>query len=179
MPVDTKDLEPILDRIHEWTRSADTKVDILTAIEAGVVALLVPPLITWLQDPKTPTDLKLAFLVGFFFLVVALMKSLQALFPRTSPEWWRWLYNWWHGIKTPPASITYFGHISGLTLDDYGKKLATITEKDLREDWICQIHISAGIAGRKHHNIKLAILLFWIGLIIIAAAHAVMNGGWL
>jgi peptidoglycan/LPS O-acetylase OafA/YrhL len=82
MSIETKDLEPILDRVHEWTRSADTKVDILTAIEAAVVALLISPLVTWVQDPKAENWQKLMFVLGFLLLVAALINSLQALFPR-------------------------------------------------------------------------------------------------
>jgi hypothetical protein len=66
-----------------------------------------------------------------------------------------------------PKSITYFGQIADMTLPDYRERLNALTPADLREDWISQIHLSAGIARRKHHNIKVAILLFCIGMIII------------
>lgn len=178
MPIETKDLEPILDRVHEWTRNADSKVDILVAVQAGVVALLMPSLVNWIQDAETGARSKLLFLIGFGFLVAALLKSLQSLFPRTDAQWWTRLYNWWIGKKSPPTSITFFGHIAQYTLDQYREKLRTMTEDELREDWISQIHISAGIAGRKHHNIKVGILLFIIGLTIIGATYAVANRGW-
>jgi hypothetical protein len=64
-------------------------------------------------------------------------------------------------------SVTYFGDIADMTRADYRERLNAITPADLREDWIGQIHLSAGIAGRKHHNIKVAILLFCIGTMII------------
>lgn len=167
--IETEELEPILDRIHEWTRAADVKVDILTAVEAGVLALLIPALIEWIQDPHNAFENKLWFLLGFGFLIVALTKSLQALFPRTSDQWWIRLWRWAKGEHSDrgPKSITYFGHIADLTLADYRERLSTLSPADLREDWINQVHLSAGIAGRKHHNIKVAILLFCLGLIII------------
>ena len=62
--IETDDLEPILDRVHEWTRAADAKVDILTAIEAGVVALLIPALVPWIQDPVNASENKFKFLLG-------------------------------------------------------------------------------------------------------------------
>src|SRR5712692_5465072 len=168
--IETEDLEPILDRVHEWTRAADVKVDILTAIEAGVVALLIPSLVTWIQDPRDAFENKLWFLLGFGFLLAALIKSLQALFPRTSDQWWKRLWRWIRGEHADeiPKSITYFGHIAAMTLADYRARLGTLTPEDLREDCISQIHLSAGIALRKHHNIKVAILLFCVGLIVVA-----------
>jgi hypothetical protein len=171
--IETKELEPILDRIHEWTRAADVKVDILTAIEAGVVALMLPALVAWIQDPHNAAENKLWFSLGFGFLLVALMKSLQALFPRTTDQWWRRLWRWGKRDRANEIhkSITYFGDIADMTRADYRDRLDTITPEDLREDWISQIHLSAGIAGRKHHNIKLAILLFCIGMVIIGGTY--------
>jgi hypothetical protein len=167
--IETDDLEPILNRVHEWTRAADAKVHILTAIEAGVVVLLIPALVAWIQDPLNAFENKFKLLLGFGFLIVALVKSLQALFPRTSDQWWRRL---WREIKREhpdrlQKSITYFGDIASMTLAEYRARLNNITSADLREDLIGQIHLSAGIAGRKHHNIKVAILLFCVGLTII------------
>lgn len=167
--IETEDLEPILNRVHEWTRAADVKVDILTATEAGVVALMLPALVTWIQDPGNALENKLWFLLGFGFLLVALMKSIQALFPRTTDQWWKRVWRWARREHADeiPKSITYFGDIADMTRADYRERLDTITPADLREDWIGQIHLSAGIAGRKHHNIKVAILLFCIGMMII------------
>ena len=171
--IETDDLEAILDRVHEWTRAADVKIDILTAIEAGVVAVLTPALVVWIQDPRNAFENKLWFLLGFGLLLVALTKSLQALFPRTSDQWWMRLWRWIQG-KHPdeiPKSVTYFGHIADVSLADYRERLNTITPADLRADWIGQIYLSAGIAGRKHHNIKVGILLFCIGLVIIGLTY--------
>ena len=175
--IKTEDLERILDRVHEWTRAADVKVDILTAIEAGVVALLMPSLVGWINDPRNPLDDRIWFSVGFAFLLFALTKSLQALFPRTSDQWWKRLLQWVKGEHPDEIqkSITYFGHIADMTLADYRERLNTITPADLREDWIKQIHLSAGIAGRKHHNIKVAILLFCIGLFIIGWTYMALT----
>ena len=78
--IETEDLEPILDRIHEWTRAADVKVDILTAVEAGVLALLIPELIAWIQDPHNAFENKLWFLFGFGFLIVALTNHSKRCF---------------------------------------------------------------------------------------------------
>lgn len=176
MPVDTKDLEAILDRIHEWTRTADVKTDILTATEAAVVGFLLAELNSVMAEPSTSFWYEVTFVVGVVFLILALARSVMALFPRvTRDPWWRRLLSGKHEESTF-KSVTYFGHIAELNLAQYRVRLDSISEADLREDYITQIHISSVIATRKHNDIKKAIQLSCVGLIVVGVTYLRLRG---
>jgi hypothetical protein len=176
MSVKTEDLEPILDRIHEWIRSADVKTDILTATQAAVVGVLLPQINDLMAEPGTTFWYEAGFVVGVGLLITALARSVMALFPRVKKDpWWRRLLSGKREESTF-KSITYFGSIASWKLSEYRERLNNISDEDLREDFITQIHSSATIAARKHGDVKKAIQFFCAGLVIISLAYLRLRG---
>lgn len=162
MPVETRDLERILNRIHQWTQNADVKTDILTATEAAAFGFLVSGVNGIMAEPATSFWFEAAFVLGIACLIAALTRSVLALFPRM------------HGSTV--ASVTFFGHIADRSLAEYRARLNTISDDELREDYVTQIHVSAVIAARKHRHIKRAVQLFCTGLLIISVTYLRLRG---
>lgn len=165
LPVKTvgmPELERILDRVHEWTRAADAKTDVLVAIQAGVLAFLLPPVTTWWTNATMPPPrwVQGGIALGLAALVIGIYNALMALFPRTKNP---------HRLK----SVTFFGDIAAWKLDEYRSKLDEITNERWREDLVTQIHASAAICVMKHHAIKVSVVFFVIGLATLALVRLI------
>jgi hypothetical protein len=170
MALPTGELERILNRVHEWTRTADVKTDILTAVQAGVLGFLLPGINAVMADSATTFWYEAGFVAGVVLLVLALAHSVMALFPRLSRHSLWGLLSGERAIAAQP-SVTFFGHIALWKLSEYRERVNSISDEELREDYIRQIHTSAIIASRKHRDVKRAIQLFCAGLFVVAVTY--------
>lgn len=151
------DLENILNRVHEWIRSADQKISIFLAFEGIVVTLLAPSLFDWVQLALLecrPFSL-LLLCTGIGFIFYSLYKMIfQALMPRVA-----------HNLLT--RSILFFGDIASYELHEYQERLKQINDDDLKADFVSQIHTSSVIATLKHGKFKESVTIASIGIVLI------------
>lgn len=149
------DLESILTRVHQWTWQADHKVNVMLAALVAGAALLVPPLTKWFLAASD--GFRFFIVLGGLFYLAGVYNAVRAVFPdTTNPH--------------KPLSITFFGHIDAVAFDDYATRVNSITEEELRHDFLTQIHVCARIASRKFKNFRLACLLGGVGLGVLAVS---------
>lgn len=151
-----ENLERILDRVQNWISSADQKISILFGFQSLSITIGGPSLVSWLVNNLSRlSNLDLMLLViGFILFFVGFSKSVICLVPRLKNI---------HG-----QSITYFGDISRLKLEDYQKLISQVDTEYLSNDLIRQIHISSVIAKKKHEHFKDAVYSYLLALILIA-----------
>ncbi len=155
--MEKQEIESILNRIHDWIKSADQKVSIFLGFQGVILAVLLQKTI------NTPTlfirdylNLPVVFLyIGTFVLLYSLYKSIMALFPRLKKD-------------SNTKSISYFGDIAKLELNDYRKDVNATSDENYIDDLISQIHISSKIADKKHRYFAEAIILFTIAIVILS-----------
>jgi len=155
LPLQTSDLENILNRIHTWNGQVDQKVSIFLTAQAAVLAFVSDPLTTWFNEAGLTH--KAAILLGVALQVAALYKSTRALFPDTNNP-------------HEPTSVTFFGHVGRMPFADYDTRLRTISDEEYRHDFVTQIHVSARIVADKVDHFKVSVLLSGIGLAIVGVA---------
>ena len=160
------DLKGILDRVQTWGIAADNKVNVLTAVQAAVFAFVLPKTGEWFDKPATSFWMEVFLACGLLLLAGGLAKCVDAIFPRTKNT---------QRIK----SMTFFGDINALSLEEYRATLQEMTPEKWREDYVSQIHTNAVIATRKHQSIKIAVSLFGSGIVVLGVCYSVaLLGGW-
>lgn len=163
MAIENTDLERILDRVHEWTRSADHKTDVLIAIQSVVVGVLADNLLWWLTVADVGGWVRFFFGLGAAGLSAGIGLGILALFPITRNP-------------TRHKSITFFGDVAATTLDEYRNRVCSMSDEELREDFVTQIHACSKIAADKHWSIKASVAmhvgaLAWLAIVRYAVAQ--------
>jgi len=157
------DLEQNLQRVQEWIKAADQKVSIFLAFQGAVISLFFSDTLNWLKVNLNQLSWLLATLSisGVVLIGYSVYKSVSAIVPR--------LKN--HSGK---KSLTYFGDIANLELNDFKKKIKGMSDADYEDELIEQIHISAKIAARKHFQFRDSIIMFFLGMFLLALTF-IMN----
>lgn len=161
---DQRNLVGILNRIQAWTVAADQKISVITAVEALICGFLFNELNSWLQTPSASMTVRLMLHVGAAGLAIGIGYSVLGLFPQLKKQKLR---------LTPGKSVTFFGHIEELPLEEYREKLQAMTEDDWREDYVAQIHVNAVIASDKFKAAQKSVLWFGFGLFVIVLTYLV------
>lgn len=154
------ELETILDRAQEWTRSADQKVSILVALEALLLALPLPLTLDWLLGRLKEHNYAILILWGIAMaaLILAFERSLHALMPRLS--------------SGKQGSALYFGDIATYSRESYRELVESMSDADYLEDLVSQIHTCSLIAHRKHKSLRQSIQALVLSLALAAAAYS-------
>jgi hypothetical protein len=92
----------------------------------------------------------------------AMGRAGGALFPHTENT---------SGIK----SVTFFGDIASLSLEDYQKAVADTSRDSYDADFVSQIHVCARIATSKFRHFKQSLLLAGAGLGYLALTYLVFK----
>jgi hypothetical protein len=160
MPVPAEHLERILNRIHDWTRSADNKVGVLAGAEAALLVYVLPKIEKWWQTPQ-PFLTYLALLASTALMLTGAACALTALFPRdTNPS--------------RRKSVTFFGDVAHMTLDEFRRKVDEMDEGQIRSDYVSQIHVSSVIARKKHRLLRLSVGCFTAGIVLLGLLRVVV-----
>jgi hypothetical protein len=163
------ELEKILNRVHEWIRSADQKISIFLAFEGILVTLLAPSLMGWLRFAVRACR-PFSFLllcVGTGLIFYSFYKMIfEALMPRVS-----------HALTA--RSVLFFGDIASFKLLEYQKRVEEINDDEMKTDFVSQIHVSSVIASAKHAKFKEAVTMTSIGFgLIIVGWLALIFGSY-
>jgi len=145
--ISTSAAERIVDRIQTLTRAADQKASALGIVQTGVPALLAESLKEWFLSPVLAPykPFVAAATVGW---IVSLVLTTMVLMARTQNR----------GRK----SLTFFGDISSLSIEDYRSQLDSVDDAALAHDFADQAWVCAGICNRKYFLLKWTIrVLAW------------------
>ncbi len=150
--------EKILDRIHEWIRSADQKVSIFLAFQGVTVTFVFPNLeifkkILSIQNYTFQIFVSIFFMIGFVLVVLGIFKSLFAIIPRVK--------------KKTNKSLMYFGAIAEMGLSEYRKYINGADEHKYHDEIVDQIYFSSGIAQKKHILFSDAVISYITGFIFL------------
>jgi hypothetical protein len=159
VPDDTEDLASLkgtLDRVQLWTAAADQKTEILTAIETLALGFLLPQVSEWLDGEHTTSLIKVLLHASCLVLGVGVAVSVYALFPRTAPT---------------VGSLTFFGTIQGIPLEEYRRRLSGMDPAGWRDDYTAQIHECSRIAFTKFSLLKQSVRLFAAGLAVLVFTY--------
>jgi hypothetical protein len=151
------DLEQSLQRVHEWIKAADQKASIFLGFQGVIISLLFSDIFYWLKGNMSQFSFyDVLFLISGIVLVgYSLYKSVSAIIPRLKNH---------NGKK----SLTYFGDIARLELEDFRKKIKSVSGADYENELIDQIHISSKIAVRKHYQFRDSVITFFAGMVLLA-----------
>ncbi len=151
--MEKEDVENILERIHEWTKSIDQKVSIFLAFQGIGLTLFFPEVFSWIKryGPNFSYALSILFVVSVVLLGESIYKCIAVIIPRLKNQ---------KGHK----SITYFRDITEFKLEEYRKKLLGISEEEYKNELINQTHISAIIAKKKYEQFRDSIIFFSLGV---------------
>lgn len=158
MALSKGELESILNRVQQMTFAVDQKVNVLMVIQTLVLGFVLPENVKWLRTPGLPLWVLIPIWAGWVLIAIAVWHALLTVFPR---------------IDNPTGfSVTFFGNIGSLKkVEDYRKKVAKITEEELREDYADQVYVCSVIALKKHRTFKVSGWTFVIGLCILGVTY--------
>lgn len=158
-PMQTQDLENVLNRVHTWTNQVDEKVNILLAAQVAVLGFLFDPLIDWFKAAHWSYRISLGIAVAL--QVGGIWQAGRVLFPNTkNPH--------------PKKSVTFFADIASRpTAEDYRRELAAMKPEDWEQEFIDQIHVCARIVTEKFQHFKKSILIAGAGLAWLAGVYFV------
>lgn len=150
------ELESILNRIHDWVRAADQKISILLAFQGLAISLAIPKLVQWFKDSAHASNVVAILFFGGSICVAiySVTKSFHALIPSVSND---------HVKK----SITFFGDIASYSLKEYEDRVASITDEEVKADFVQQIHASSRISLIKHACFKVSVKFFGGSIILL------------
>lgn len=158
----TSELESILNRVQEWTRACDTKVEITAAVAMAFAALYLPALPEWFTN-EALAAYRLPVAAAIILWVVSVFSAGMALFARTKSP---------HG-----DSVTFFATIAKLSIDKYRDKVTSMTDADLAADHVSQIHACAEICSKKHFWSKYAIISFFLSTALLLLLYCLRGWG--
>ncbi|NBU33698.1 hypothetical protein EB118_14015 [bacterium] len=154
--------EKNLTRIHEWIRAVDQKLSVLMAIQ-GVYIVFITPLFLSLLSRKylhVGSLLAAGILVSYAVLAYGLLKCFISLYSSLKVKG--------QSVTEDQLSLTYFNHIEKMTLENYKKKMRSLTSKKYDDELLTQIHTSSTIATKKHRRFNDALFLFIVGALLSA-----------
>lgn len=142
-----------LDRVQEWIKAVDQKINMFLALQGIILTLLIPnylKTITARFQTQTISLWDALFIIlATVCLGIAIFQSLVAVFPRLSNK---------------IGSLLYFGSIKNMTANSYRAAMENLTESVYLKDLHEQIFINSRIAARKHEHFQISIILFLIGI---------------
>ena len=145
-------LENELDRLLQWVRAAESRLALVLPLSMamiGALAISVPGGREWSKMSV------IASIVAVSFLVLSVVFSALAFFPRTTG---------------PKGSLIYFGEIGSMSREDYVRSVKKMTEETYIEDLASQCHRNAEIASKKYAWIQRSMICLFLSSAPWAAA---------
>lgn len=154
------DLETNLERVHEWIKVADQKVSIFLAFQGIILVFLLENIFSWTTKNMENLSCKdlLLLVSGIVLTILSVYKSTSAIIPRLTKTTTK---------NKKRISITYFGDIAELDLEDFKTAVKEISADAYENELTEQIYISSKIATRKHSQFRDAIFSFFGGMVLL------------
>lgn len=143
--MDKKDyLEKELSRLLQWIQVVDSRLGFILTISTamlGTLSVLAPKMNGW-------TSLSaVVFSFAVFFLLLSIIFSSVAAFPRTSG---------------PKGSLIFFSGIESRELSQYSAAVNEMSENSYIDDLISQCHVNAQISEKKYNWVRRALASLFI-----------------
>lgn len=149
----------LFERTIGWIGTADVKVGVAMALDTALLGGLATAF------GASPVELRTSWtylwvLVSAGAFVLGVFCAGMAAVPR---------------MLGPVNSMIFFARVKEHKIGDYVAKFSTLSEKDLLEDLVVQIHRNAEIANDKHAWVRKSLMWSFLGMIpwVIAIAMLV------
>lgn len=148
--------------IQSWTESVDVKASIVLLVEIAVAGAAARALVTAGGELHGAVGLHLAVAIAAVTaLAAAVACALWAVFPRLEHR---------RTNEHAPTGLLYFGHLQARSVDDIAAALAGLTVEEERKQLAKQLHITAGVAWRKHLWLQRSIGLLVLGSVLLVVS---------
>jgi hypothetical protein len=148
--------------IQNWTESVDVKTSIVLLVEIAVAGAAGSALITDGGELHGAIGLHLAVAIAAVTaLAAAVACALWVVFPRLEHRRTR---------EHAPKGLLYFGHLQARSADDIAAALKDLTAEEERQQLAMQLHVTSGVAWRKHLWLQRS-----IGLLVLGTALLVVS----
>lgn len=137
----------VFERQLTWIAAAEVKVGVMVAIDTAMLGALGAAF----SAEKNHSAWSMVWLIlASLCLAAALIYCAIALLPR---------------VNGPVSSLLFFGPISKLSSADYIMKFKNSSNKELLDDWCCQIHRNSEIATEKFRCVRKSILFSFTAIL--------------
>ncbi|MCQ3816725.1 Pycsar system effector family protein [Staphylococcus xylosus] len=146
-----------LDRIKSWINNCDTKISFALTFEIFLLGFIfsndtIQKLVEIKKGANVQTIvLLLSFLTALILLSLSLLTFYKALKANVQPD--------------SESSVLYYGSISSQTFNSFRKEVNELTEYNLKQDYIAQIHTTAKICKKKFDNYNKGLKFLFISFI--------------
>nr|PZN75032.1 MAG: hypothetical protein DIU57_18600 [Pseudomonadota bacterium] len=150
----------ILERNLHWITAVETKTAVIVSIDTAMLGALAVAL-----GDVAPSERTICLIV--ISILAALPLALSVIFGALAV---------WPQTGGPESSFIFFGRIKEKSASDYRDLFRRVTEDDLLNDCLDQIHRNAEIASLKYGRIAISLklaflsLLFWVPAIVMLVA---------
>jgi hypothetical protein len=149
--------------VQAWTASVDIKSSIVVVIETAVAGAATRAVITDNGELHVAVGLHLATAItATVSLVLAVALALWVVFPRLARR---------RTSKLSPMGLIYFGHLRDRTAEDINDALTAMTPAEERWQLAQQLHVTGGVAWRKHACLQASLACFAIGSALLVLAY--------
>lgn len=143
----------VFERMLGWIAQAEIKVGIVVTIDIAMLGGLAAAF----SDAGEKTCWMYALsIISVALAVAGLACAAFSVLPR---------------LDGPERSLLYFGRVAGMQRADYLARFKQMSDEDMLDDWLDQIHRNAEIAKLKHMWVRRA--MEWSFLSAIAWAIAI------
>jgi uncharacterized membrane protein len=148
--------------IQGWTESVDVKTSIVLLVEIAVAGAAVSALVTNGGELHGAVGLHLATAItAIAALSAAVACALWVVFPRLERR---------RTVELAPKGLLYFGHLQARSVEDIAAALGGLTIEEEHHQLATQLHITAGVAWRKHLWLQRSIVLLALGAALLVVS---------
>lgn len=148
--------------VQGWTASVDVKSSIVVVIETAVAGAAAQALVTSKGELHSAVGLHLATAIcAMTALVLAVGCALWVVFPRLERN---------RTSRLAPTGLIYFGHLRARSPADIAAALNEMTPEKERLQLAEQLHVTGGVAWRKHAWLQASLVLFAVGSALLVFA---------
>lgn len=150
-----------LETIKNWINNCDTKISVALAFEVFLLGFLISDdNLKHILNLKKDFDLLrvlmiLALVLSFIFLLTSLIYFYRGLKAKTK----------FNNEYPNENSVLFYGSIASQNFNGYRENVRGITEYELEQDYLSQIHINSVICLNKFKNYNRGLSFLFVSLI--------------
>ncbi|MCR5629593.1 Pycsar system effector family protein [Eubacterium sp.] len=156
----------VFDHVNRWIENADNKVSSACAIFTVVFTVITYLAQIYIKEPPAKAQVDdtikkiyiFAFGLSLVVMFISLVFFLKAIIPNLKSS---------GKNETKKVFPIYFGDICKIEVEDFQRMIDKVSERQVLEEIITEIHFNSGICMKKMKNYRIAVI-FAFGAIILA-----------